>query len=369
MNRATLIQPLVTLKHHLCNPIRKIRLINYYRPGCWYSNSIFYPYPNRVEVIRQFSSTNFNAVKKRKAKFYDLRNPSFIPYLSAWRVQKYLFDQRVNNIGSDEIEEFSKKKNVKNDRNEDIDVIFLLEHPSVYTLGKAATLSNLKFDPKNTNHELYRVERGGQVTWHGPGQLVMYPILNITYHKTDVKAYIETLEEVIIRVLKRYNIHGVRQEKFTGVWVDISDRKELILSKNIQVEKIVNLENLLDDEKAKEKSQSSVVSEPLMAKVAAVGVSTSKWITMHGIAINVDPDLKCFDDIIPCGLMNKPVTSIKELLQGTGKQPPSANQVRKDMQEEFASLFDYLDLEIIPDASLPTIPVSDNNKDPEPVFK
>merc|ERR1711988_269385 len=146
----------------------------------------------------------------------------------------------------------------------------------------------------------------------------MYPILNLTYHENDVKVYIETLEEVIIRVLKRYDIIGVRQEKFTGVWVDISHRKDLILNKNIQMSPS-NIEGIPDDENNIDQS------EPLMAKVAAVGVSTSKWITMHGIAINVDPDLKCFDEIIPCGLLNKPVTSIKEVLQGTGKQPPSAN--------------------------------------------
>jgi len=343
-----------SLKNSIC-PFTNIPL------GRWCAyNYEYIPRGNRMYsraiFCHESCSKETGTLKKRKAKFYDFRDP--VPYLSAWRAQKYFFDQRVNN-DANEIDDLSENNTHKNSQE---DVIFLLEHPSVYTLGKAATLENLNFDPKNTYHELYRVERGGQVTWHGPGQLVMYPILNLTYHKTDVKVYIETLEEVIIRVLKRYNIIGVRQEKFTGVWVDISDRKDLILNKNIQMPPS-NIEGNSDDE------NNIVLSEPLMAKVAAVGVSTSKWITMHGIAINVDPDLKCFDEIIPCGLLNKPVTSMKELLDGTEIKPPSTNQVRQDMQEEFAFLFDYLDLNILRQATLPHLPIGADNKDPEPVFK
>jgi len=147
------------------------------------------------------------------------------------------------------------------------DAFILLQHKPVYTLGRGSTLANLKFDPENTSHELYRTERGGEVTYHGPGQVVGYPILNLRHHKKDLHWYLRMVEEVVIKVLRHYGLQGYRVDKMTGVWVEGK-------------------------------------------KIAAIGMSVSKWVTMHGFSINVNPDLKAFDEIIACGLIGKDVCSL-----------------------------------------------------------
>jgi lipoyl(octanoyl) transferase len=151
------------------------------------------------------------------------------------------------------------------------DVLLLLEHPPVYTLGTGSTQNFLKFDPENAPYEIHRIERGGEVTYHCPGQLVAYPILNLRYYQQDLHWYLRQLEEVILQVLQRYGLPAERLSGLTGVWVKGH-------------------------------------------KIAAIGIKVSRWITMHGFAINVCPDLTGFTRIVPCGIADKPVGSLAQFL-------------------------------------------------------
>jgi lipoyl(octanoyl) transferase len=150
------------------------------------------------------------------------------------------------------------------------DVLLLLEHPPVYTLGTGSSLEFVKFK-NEAGYELHRSERGGEVTYHCPGQLVVYPILNLRRHQPDLHWYLRQLEEVVIRLLASYNLVGVRIPGLTGVWHQ--DKK-----------------------------------------VAAIGIKVSKWVTMHGLAINVNNDLSGFEQIVPCGLVGRSVGSLQELI-------------------------------------------------------
>jgi lipoyl(octanoyl) transferase len=149
------------------------------------------------------------------------------------------------------------------------DVLILLEHLPVYTLGQGATPEFLKFDPATSGFDLRRVERGGEVTYHCPGQLVGYPILNLQHYEKDLHWYLRQLEEVLIQVLGVYGLAGDRIPGLTGVWVEGK-------------------------------------------KVAAIGIKVSRWITMHGFALNVCPDLTGFQHIVPCGIADRPVGSLAE---------------------------------------------------------
>lgn len=181
-----------------------------------------------------------------------LCNYGIIDYQTAWRWQKALQQERM--IDPDLL-----------------DVLILLEHLPTYTLGTGASLEFLKFDPEQAEYELHRVERGGEVTYHCPGQIVGYPILNLRYHRQDLHWYLRQLEEVIIQVLARYNLRGERIDGLTGVWVE-------------------------------------------GRKIAAIGIKVSKWITLHGFALNVCPDLTGFDRIVPCGISDRAVTSMAEFI-------------------------------------------------------
>lgn len=180
------------------------------------------------------------------------------------------------------------------------DVLILLEHPPVYTLGQGATPKFLKFDPNQSDFDVHRVERGGEVTYHCPGQLVGYPILNLQRYRKDLHWYLRQLEEVIIRVLAVYGLTGDRLTGFTGVW----------------------LEN---------------------RKVAAIGIKVSRWITMHGFALNVCPDMTGFQHIIPCGIADKPVASLAEWIPGI-----TCDEVRSHVVQSFAEVFDVDVVESIP---------------------
>jgi lipoyl(octanoyl) transferase len=171
------------------------------------------------------------------------------------------------------------------------DLLILLEHPPVYTLGQGATLDNLKFDPDNSDYQVHRIERGGEVTYHGPGQLVGYPILNLRRHQTDLHWYLRQLEEVLLKTLAFYGIQGDRYTGLTGVWV-------------------------------KEK------------KLGAIGIKVSKWITMHGFSLNICPDLQAFHAIIPCGIADKSVGSLAEFIPHV-----QMTEVRSIVAESFAQVF------------------------------
>nr|GMD91059.1 octanoyltransferase LIP2p, chloroplastic-like isoform X1 [Ipomoea batatas] len=178
-----------------------------------------------------------------------------------------------------------------------------LHHP-VYTLGAAGSEEYLRFDQKNAPFDVYRTERGGEVTYHGPGQIVMYPIINLRYQKMDLHWYLRALEEVIIRTLSSsFSIKASRVEGLTGVWV--GDQK-----------------------------------------LAAIGIKVSQWITFHGLALNVTTDLAAFQQIVPCGIQDRRVGSIKELQSGVSSN--SCNKIDdsqlmdiayKSLLKEFCELF------------------------------
>jgi lipoyl(octanoyl) transferase len=188
-----------------------------------------------------------------------LDNQGLVPYSVAWEQQRSLLTQRINDPSLD-------------------DVLLLLEHSPVYTLGQGASLEFLKFDPTEVSWEVHRVERGGEVTYHCPGQLVGYPILNLRYYKQDLHWYLRQLEEVLIQLLAVYGLKGERVVGMTGVWLE-------------------------------------------GRKVAAIGIKVSRWITMHGFALNVCPDLTGFERIVPCGIADKPVGSLAQFIPGISVEP------------------------------------------------
>ncbi|OMO87649.1 Octanoyltransferase [Corchorus capsularis] len=213
-----------------------------------------------ITVKHQKEPHQVNPVTQTKTKFcecFDLHK-ELIPYGKAWSWQKQIVKEKKSLV----------------QRNEDCpDTLIVLQHDPVYTMGTGSSEKYLNFDIKKAPFDVYRTERGGEVTYHGPGQLVMYPIINLRNHKMDLHWYLRALEEVVIRVLSStFSIKASRIEGFTGVWVGNQ-------------------------------------------KLAAIGVRVSKWITYHGIALNVNTDLTPFSWIVPCGLRDRQVGSIKGLLQ------------------------------------------------------
>lgn len=173
------------------------------------------------------------------------------------------------------------------------DCLRLLEHPSVYTLGQGSDRAFVKFDPQQSEFELYEIERGGEVTYHTLGQLVGYPIFNLQYHQKDLHWYLRHLEEVLIRSIAHYDLVATRIPGLTGVWID--DRK-----------------------------------------VAAIGIKVSRWITMHGFALNVCPDLSGFDRIVPCGIADKSVGSLAQWIPGI-----TVEAMRSIVIQEFEQVFNF----------------------------
>jgi len=171
------------------------------------------------------------------------------------------------------------------------DTLILVEHEPVYTLGKNANRHHL-LQSRDKSVEVYNTERGGEVTFHGPGQLVGYPILDLRNYKKSVSWYMRTLEELTIRVLKEFDIKGSRIKGLTGVWVENK-------------------------------------------KIAAQGVRISRWVTMHGFSINVCPQLSYYDGIIPCGIFDHDVTSMEECLN----KKLSVKKIKNSVSEIFLELF------------------------------
>ncbi len=200
-----------------------------------------------------------------------------VPYQTAWQWQKQLVEAR--------------KAAGVNLAVEMRDVLMLLQHPSVYTLGQGSDVQFLKFDPAQSGDALYRVERGGEVTYHCLGQLVGYPILDLRQHRQDLHWYLRQLEEVIIRTLACYSLEGTRIAGLTGVWLE-------------------------------------------GRKVAAIGIKVSRWITMHGFALNVCPDLTGFEKIVPCGIEDRPVGSMAQFVPNIGMA-----EVQGHLIEAFEQVF------------------------------
>jgi lipoyl(octanoyl) transferase len=180
------------------------------------------------------------------------------PYAEVWKKQHEIFDQLL--------------------ASEEADTLILCEHPPVYTLGRVTDTTNILFSDAELERigaEKFEIERGGDVTYHGPGQLVGYPLLNLTHFKEDLGWYLRSLEETVIRVLGSYDITAFRVDGRTGVWVHGQSGDE---------------------------------------KICAIGVKASRWCTMHGFAFNINTDLSYFQYIVPCGIGDKKVTSLSLLL-------------------------------------------------------
>ncbi len=207
-----------------------------------------------------------------------------VPYMLAWRWQQQLVDRYKSSHPE------SRDKGV--DDYDIRDTLILLQHPPVYTLGQGADLKFLKFDLESKGYELHRVERGGEVTYHAPGQLVGYPILDLRRHREDLHWYLRRLEDVVILTLAEYGLKGDRIDGMTGVWVD-------------------------------------------GFKVAAIGIKVSRWITMHGFALNVCPDMSGFERIVPCGLEGRSVGAIAQFIPTI-----SLNEVQQTLIEQFEQVFE-----------------------------
>jgi lipoyl(octanoyl) transferase len=210
----------------------------------------------------------------RNFDYYDL---GLIDYKKAWDLQNEIYNKRLHN--------------------EVNDTLLLLEHPHTYTLGKVAAKENLLSNDdqlKQLGISVYEIDRGGDITYHGPGQIVGYPIINLSEWNEDTHKYLRGLEEVLMQTCSEYGLESERNSKFTGVW--LKDRK-----------------------------------------IAAIGIKVSRWITMHGFAFNVNTNLSYFDGIIPCGIKDKEVTSLSREL---GKNI-DLNEVKKVITEKFKEIFGY----------------------------
>ncbi len=201
----------------------------------------------------------------KKINIHDLGSKG---YLDTYNFQLKLF----NEIIEKKINNRKNKKKVETKNH-----LVFVEHKNVYTMGKSGSMKNLLIseeDLKKNNIEFYKTNRGGDITYHGPGQIVCYPILDLDNFFTDINKYLRSLEETIILTLRDYDIKGERSPKETGVWIDPKSLKS--------------------------------------RKICAMGVKASRWVTMHGLALNVNTNLNFFKNIIPCGIDNKSITSISE---------------------------------------------------------
>lgn len=180
---------------------------------------------------------------------------------------------------------------------------YFVEHPHVYTLGKSGSEENMLANNsklKEIDATFVKTNRGGDITYHGFGQIVGYPILDLDNFKSDIHLYMRNLEEVIIRVIAEYGLKGERSKGETGVWLD--------------------------------------VGKPYARKICAMGVKTSKWVTMHGFALNVNTDLRYFEYIIPCGIKDKSVTSLKRELEREFSDD-EIEEVKTKIKKHFIAVF------------------------------
>lgn len=179
----------------------------------------------------------------------------------------------------------------------------LMEHPPVFTLGRGASRSHLLVDESVLGKEgikVYEIERGGDITYHGPGQIVGYPIINLNFWKRDVHLFLHALEEVLIHFLKRFEVEGFRLPPYTGVWVN----------------------------------------KEILQKIAAIGVAVKKWITYHGFALNISTFLPHFNYIIPCGISDKGVTSL-ERITGNSYSLEEREEMEELLAQDLGEVFGF----------------------------
>ena len=222
-----------------------------------------------------------------KVLFKDLGE---IGYQEAWDYQTVLFDKSVQ----------QKLENRDNPEATPPENYFLyVEHPHVYTLGKSGSLDNLLLDEQGLADKgatFHKINRGGDITYHGPGQVVGYPILDLDQFSPDIHLYLRNIEEAVVRLCADYGINGQRFEKYTGVWIEPGTPQE--------------------------------------RKICAIGVKTSRWVSMHGFALNVNTQMEYFGNIVPCGITDKDVTSIQREL---GREI-DMNEVKERLKGHFTDI-------------------------------
>ena len=235
--------------------------------------------------------------QNKKLKFQDL---GLVNYPEAFEIQEKLMNEIIE----------IKMQNRTSSTDEYLETpnyFLLVEHPHVYTIGKTGQEENLLANSeklKEIDATFVKTNRGGDITYHGFGQIVGYPILDLDNFKSDIFLYMRNLEEVIIRTIAEYGLIGERSEGETGVWLD--------------------------------------VGKPYARKICALGVKTSKWVTMHGFALNVNTDLRYFEYIIPCGIKDKAVTSLKRELEKEQEEEEVAEvkaKIKRHFSEVFESIF------------------------------
>ena len=230
---------------------------------------------------------------KIKNKFVSIKDLGVVDYKECWDYQEDLFKNVVD----------IKIKNRRESLNKPTSNYFLfVEHPHVYTLGKSGNMNNLLVSEKeliNKDAKFYKINRGGDITYHGPGQIVGYPILDLDNFFTDIHKYLRFLEEVIILTLNDYNLKASRNPGKTGVWLD--------------------------------------VDTPFVRKICAMGVRASRWVTMHGFALNANVDLSYFDLIVPCGIANNSVTSLNKELD---VESVDTVELKEKIKDNFSKLFE-----------------------------
>jgi lipoyl(octanoyl) transferase len=222
------------------------------------------------------------------------RDLGLIDYAAAWELQEQLFQEVI-------ARKLHNRSAVAGDQYEQFHHLLFCEHPHVYTLGRTGEEKNLLVQEDQLPEigaSFYKNNRGGDITYHGPGQLVGYPILDLDHFFTDIHKYLRLLEEAIILTLAEYGLTGDRYPGYTGVWLDPKD--------------------------------------PLKArKICAMGVRCSRWVTMHGFAFNINPDLSYFGNIVPCGINDKAVTSLQQELG----QSVDIEEVKRRLRNHLAVLF------------------------------
>ena len=226
-------------------------------------------------------------------KEVEVRNLGTKDYKETWDYQENLFKATLD----------LKIRNRREELNDPTsNYLLFVEHPHVYTLGKSGDLENLlisEAELKAKNATFYKINRGGDITYHGPGQMVGYPILDLDNFFTDIHKYLRLLEEMVILTLAEYGLKSERSPGETGVWID--------------------------------------VGTPFARKICAMGVRASRWVTMHGFALNVNADLGYFDNIVPCGIKGKAVTSLNVEL---GKKEIDLDEVQQKLLKHFKDLFE-----------------------------
>lgn len=215
-------------------------------------------------------------------------------YQEAWDYQEELFkktvDQKISNRKLPEVSQVETRN-----------YLLFCEHPHVYTLGKSGDENHLLANDaflKEKEASFYKINRGGDITYHGPGQIVGYPILDLDHFFTDIHKYLRFLEEAVILTLKEYGIESGRIDGLTGVWLDWENEK-------------------------------------LARKICALGVKSSRWVTMHGFAFNVNTNLEYFNYIVPCGIQDKAVTSLQKELD----MEMDMQEVEEKLKNHLAAIF------------------------------